>query len=136
MSASDSKSFPVRSDDDRRYLASLMGRVPEGWVVQIKPPPRTLGQNAAFHATLSEIAATGFAIDGRPLKLPELKVAFVSGWSIEMGYGSDIIRGFQDEPVQLVRSTTTFGTSEMASLIDYTTAECGKRGIPLRERLL
>jgi hypothetical protein len=132
MSAADTKTFIISDHVSRRDVAALVSRLPEGWTVTIKPPQRTLAQSARFHAMVSEITAAGFAIDNRPLTFRETKVAFVSGWLIEEGHGSDIVKGLQGEPVQLVRSTTTFSTRELASLIDYTTAECDQRRIPLR----
>jgi hypothetical protein len=132
MSAADNKTFIIGNQASRSDVAALVARLPEGWTVTIKPPQRTLAQSARFHAMVSEITAAGFAIDNRPLTFREIKVAFVSGWMIEEGLGSDIIEGLQGEALQLIRSTTTFSTRELASLIDYTTAECDQRRIPLR----
>lgn len=132
MSASDTKTFVLGDERDRHHVASLVARAPEGWTVTFKPPSRTLAQNARFHAMISDIEAAGFALGDRRLTFREIKVAFMSGWMISEGFGSDIDCGLREEPVQFVRSTTTFSAREMASLIDYTSYECAERGIPLK----
>jgi len=134
MIAAGARTFVMGDAEHRQQVAALILRAPAGWEVTVRPPFRTLAQNRRFHAILSDIAAAGFSLDGRRLKSTEIKVAFVSGWMIEEGYGCDIIKGVQDEPVQLIRSTTTFGVDEMASLLDFTEVECARRNIPLRER--
>ena len=50
--------------------------------------------------------------------MEEAKVAFVSGWMIEEGHGSDIVY-FGGRPVQLRRSTKTLSKDEFSRLVEF-----------------
>ena len=43
------------SDTQRKFIAALVYESQPGWVVSIEPPTRTLEQNAALHAALTDI---------------------------------------------------------------------------------
>lgn len=133
MSAPDRRTFVLGSETHRQFVGSLIAATPPGWVVDLMPPRRSLGQNSRLHALLSEIADSGFALNGRRFTVDELKTLFVSAWMIETGKESDIVAGLDGHAVQLRRSTTTFTKEELGSLMDFIEAECAQRNIQLRE---
>ena len=133
MSAQDRVTFRLVHATARANAVKFVQMAPEGWHVVIKPPTRSLDQNARLHAMLAEAVKGGIATDdGRRLTVDDAKTAFVSAWMIEHGMASDIV-AFNGRPVQLRRSTTTFSKDELGSLMDFIEAECGLRAIQLKE---
>jgi ribonuclease PH len=127
MSAPDRRTFVLRSREDRTAASSAVAHALRGYVVTIRPPSRTLDQNARLHAMLSDIAASGHEFNGRRFTVDELKTLFVSAWMIEHETPSDIVTGFNGEAVQLRRSTTTFSKEELGSLMDLIEAFCAQQ---------
>lgn len=127
--------FRLANDAVRAACMLAVMRAPEGWHCIIRPPTRTLDQNARLHAILADIAKSGkIHHEGRRFTVDDLKTLFVSAWMIENEMPSDIVPGFNGEAVQLRRSTTTFTKAELSSLMDYIESECARRGIPLTNR--
>lgn len=139
MSASDARTYVLRDDAHAQRIGALVAALDRGWVVEFKPPRRTLAQNALLHALLTEAVDRGLATDdGRRLTIEEAKVAFVSAWMIEEGHGSDIV-AFGGHAVQLRRSTAMLTKDEFSSLVEFIYAACAHRAAagkmkPLRER--
>lgn len=134
MSAGDRKQIVLGSEKHRAHIGKLVAALDRGWMVTLTPPRRTIPQNSTLHMLIANAVAGGLATaDGRRLTEEEAKTAFVSGWMIENGHKSDIIKGFAGEPVQLRRSTTAFSKDELSSLIEYVLCECAQRGIAVRD---
>ncbi len=131
---SDRRTFRLSDPGLRQWVASFIAVAPIGCYVEVRPENRSSKQNNRVHAMIAEAVAKGFNMDGRRFTEDEAKTLFVSGWMIENGHGSDIVRGLNGEPVQLRRSTTTFSKAELTSLMDYIDKECAERGFPLQER--
>lgn len=130
---SERRTFRLSDEKLRAWVASFIATAPLGCYVEVRPRTRSSDQNRRLHAMIRDAVARGFQIDGRRFTEDEAKTLFVSGWMIDQGQGSDIVRGLNDEPVQLRRSTTTFSPDELSSLMDFIDAECAKRGYPLGE---
>ncbi len=128
------RTYRLSSPALRDWVASLVKTAPFGTYVDVGPEPRTDPQNKRLHAMIREAVKKGFQMDGRRFTEDDAKTLFVSGWMIEQGHGSDIVKGLNGEIVQLRRSTTTFDKGELTSLMDYIDKECAERGYPLQER--
>ncbi len=129
----DRRTFRLSDERLRTWVASFVATSPLGCFVEVGPEPRSDPQNKRLHAMIREAVSKGFQIDGRRFTEDEAKTLFVSGWMLENGHGSDIVRGLHDEPVQLRRSTKEFRKAELTSLMDYIDAECAQRGYPLSD---
>lgn len=117
----------------RDGAARAVKTAPDGFVCVVRPPNRSLDQNARLHAMIAAAVKGGIATDaGRRLDEEDAKTAFVTGWMIETGQPSDIVV-FNRRPLQLRRSTRTFTKEEMTSLMDFIEAECATRGIQLKD---
>lgn len=126
--------FRLVHDDARTFALKAVLTAPEGYVVTVKPPSRSLDQNARLHAILADISASKVEVCGEAGRsIDDLKTIFVSAWMIETERSSDMVRGLHDEPVQLRRSTTTFSKAEMSELIEMVTAWAVQHGVRLRE---
>ena len=129
MSAPERSFFKLYNERQRSLAVKAVESVPLDYAVEIKPPTRTLPQNALLHALLTEAVAGGLATDdGRRLTVDEAKVAFVSAWMIEEGMGSDIV-AFGGHAIQLRRSTATLSKDEFSSLVEFIHAALAHRGI-------
>jgi hypothetical protein len=132
MSVVEPRSWVLRNERLREWVASFILTAPLGCRVEIGPEGRSTAQNKRLHGMIADAVAGGFATDdGRRLDLEDTKTAFVTGWMIENGLASDIVL-VNGRPVQLRRSTKTFDKAELTSLMDFIESECAKRGIPLR----
>lgn len=134
MTAQTFPRFRLAHDQARQLATAAVWRAPEGWTVDIKPPRRSLDQNAAFHAMLTEISKSGVAVCGEAGRDTEdLKTIFVSLWMRLKERPSAEVTGLDGEPVQLRRSTTTFSKSEMSELIECTAWWASSHGIVFKD---
>lgn len=102
---------------------------PDGYIVTIAPPKRSLEMNAKFHALCDDIARSGFQWAGKPRKPAEWKVLMVSGHAVATKEGCDIVPGIEGEFINLRESTAAMSKARGSSLIEYTTAFCAMHGI-------
>ena len=106
---------------------------PDGYVMELREPNRTLDQNAKFHAICDEIAKSGFQWAGKPRTAAQWKVLLVSGHAAATKEGFDMVPGLEGEFVNLRESTALMSKKRSASLITYTLAFCDMNGIQLKE---
>lgn len=126
--------FRLVHEDARTMALKAILTAPDGYVATVKPPNRSLDQNARLHALLADISASKVEVCGEAARsVDDLKTIFVSAWMIETERSSDMVRGLHDEPVQLRRSTTTFSKAEMSELIEMVTAWAVQHGIRVRD---
>lgn len=116
----------------RASHACLMA--PDGCIVTVQEPTRSLDQNAKFHALVSDIAKSGAAWAGKPRTAAEWKVLLVSGHAVATKEGSDMVPGLEGEFVNLRESTAVMSKKRGASLIEYTLAHCAMHGIKISYR--
>lgn len=117
----------------RKAAAEAVARAPEGYVCEVRPPNRSLDQNARFHAMLNDIAKAGVELAGEVRDADELKTLFISAWQKANKQPGEVVMGFEGEPVQLRRSTKSLSVKEMGDLMTYMEAFAAERGIALRE---
>lgn len=94
---------------------------PEGYVVTIKPPTRSLEQSAKFHAMCGDLARQ-LPYAGKKRSLEEWKLLLISGHAIATQSGSEVVPGLESEFVNLRESSASMGVKRMASLIEYALA--------------
>lgn len=120
------------SHDTARLLAvRAVQTAPEGYVVTVSEPKRSLDQNAKFHAICSDIAKSGHLFAGKPRKAEEWKALIVSGHSQAAKEGFEIVPGIEGEFVALRESTATMSKARGNSLIEYALAYCAMNGVKL-----
>ena len=125
--------FRLAHDQARQLATAAIWRAPEGWHVEIKPPTRSLDQNAKFHALCSDIAKAGIEWAGEKRTAEEWKALLVSAHAAATQSGFDLVRGLEGEMVQLRESTAQMTKARSSSLIEYCIAWAAQRGIALRE---
>jgi hypothetical protein len=130
---SESKRFILISDRIRQNAVAAVLGAPEGHTVAVKPPNRSLDQNAHFHALCSDLARSPVEWFGKRRTLEEWKVLLVSGHTKATDGEVDIVPGLEGEMVNVRESTARMGVARASSLIEYTLAFCASRGVELTE---
>ncbi len=125
---------PIKLVNDMARAAAVMAvsRAPDGHVCKIEPPKRSLNQNAAFHALCDDVAKSGFEWGGCRRTAEEIKVLLVSAHAMATRRESEVVEGFEGEPVQLRESTAQMSKERLSSLLEYSIAFCATHGIALR----
>ena len=106
----------------RRRAMAAVADAPAGSVITIGEPTRNLGQNAALHALLSEIADS-CEWAGRKWDAEVWKRLLTASWSRAEGEPVTILPALDGNGVEIVfRRTSTLTRAECSSLLDYVQA--------------
>ena len=114
------QSFRLVHETARRLALEAVQKAPDGWIVVVQEPTRSLEQNAKLHAILQEL--DGKEWFGKPRTALEWKVLLVSGHSIATGRAAEIVPGIEGELVSIRESTAQMTVGRLSSLIEYITA--------------
>lgn len=115
---------------NRRMAADAVHSRPDGHVLVIQEPTRTLRQNALLHALFSD-SAKHATFHGRKLTAIQWKTLFISGHAVATGIGTDMVPGLEGEWTNLRESSAAMGIKRLNSLIEYVTAYLTENDIPL-----
>lgn len=116
----DARLFVLAHELARRRAMAAVADAPEGYVIKVQPPTRSLDQNAKFHALCSDLAGTPWM--GKPRSAAEWKVLLVSGHAVATKEGAEIVPGLEGEWVNVRESTASMSKKRGASLIEYAQA--------------
>ena len=125
--------FILHTDRIRENALRAVREAPEGYIVTIAEPTRSVEQNALFHSLCSDIAKSGHPFKGKTRDAAEWKVLLVSGHAIATDSGFEIIAGIENEWVNIRESTANMGVKRASSLIEYTIAYCEMNDIPIND---
>ena len=120
---SDRRIYILAHDTARRLAAAQCQLAPDGWVVDIKPPTRTLEANAKMWAMLHEVA-TQVVWHGRKLSADEWKIVFSAALKKQ-----EVLPGIDGGFVAMGQSTSAMSKREMADLIELITAFGVEHGV-------
>lgn len=126
---SESRTFRLVHPTARSGAASAVARAPDGWIVRISPPTRSLEQNAALHALLSDIVKSRVKWAGRTWDIDSWRAIFASAHARASNLPVETIPGLEGEFVALRRSTARMSKSELSGLIDYISAWMAQNGV-------
>jgi len=117
----------------RRNAAQACNSAPEGYVVEIKEPKRSLDQSALFHAICGDVSKQKEFAGKR--RAPEVwKMLFVSGHAVATRIGAEMVPGLEGEWCNLRESTAKMSKARMSSLVEYCIAWCVGNDIRLTAR--
>lgn len=106
----------------RQLAKEAIDSAPDGYVVRLSEPTRSLEQSARFHAICGDIAKSGLQWAGKPRTAAQWKVLLVSGHAIATKEGAEVIPGLESEFVNIRESTALMSKKRSSSLIEYATA--------------
>lgn len=135
------QTFILRNEDNAKRLYAFLKANWRAMAEQDKPlsvlvtekNPRTLDQNAKFHAICDELGKRGVVWAGKPRNAGEWKVLLVSGHAVATKQGAEMVPGLEGEFVNIRESTARMSKARSSSLIDYTQAWCASNGVELSE---
>ena len=126
---SDRRTFKLVHATARLRAIEEIKRAPDGHVVVVRGPTRSLDQNAKFHAICGDLEKSGFRWNGKPRTAQQWKVLLVSGHAVASGEGHELTEGLEGELVNLSESTAMMEKSRASSLIEYAVAFCAMHEI-------
>lgn len=126
--------FILAHQTARKNAVHAVVSAPDGYMVRIEEPKRSLDQNAKFHAICSDLARSGVPWQGRPRTQDEWKLLLVSAHAVATKQQTEIVPGLEGEFVNLRESTAQMSKSRLSSLIEYAVAFCATYGIELSDR--
>lgn len=108
---SDKRIYRLVHDTARRLAAAQCGLAPDGYIVEIKPPTRSLEQNARLWAMLTDVSRQ---VDwyGRKLSQEEWKIVFTASMKKQ-----DVVPGLDGGFVAMGQSTSKMTKSELGDLM-------------------
>jgi hypothetical protein len=88
----------------------------------VRETNRTLEQNALLHELFGQLESGKLEWGGKARTAAEWKVLLISGHSIATGGEAEIVRGLEDELVNIRESSAAMSIKRLNSLIEYTQA--------------
>lgn len=82
-----------------------------------------------FHALIGDIVRSGFKWNGQTFDKDEWKNLLISGHTVATKRNEKLVRGLEDEIVNVRESTAQMEDERMASLVEYTVAFCAMNRI-------
>lgn len=120
---SDKRIYRLVHDTARRLAATQCGLAPDGYIVEIKPPTRSLEQNARLWAMLTEVSRQ---VDwyGRKLSNEEWKIVFTASLKKQ-----DVVPGLDGGFVAMGQSTSKMTKGELGDLMTLIEAFGAQQGV-------
>lgn len=131
--ATERRTFVLVHDNARRLAERTVKEAPDGAVVTIGPPKRSVDQNAMFHALVDDIAKSEVQWFGKRRSAEEWKVLLISAHSSATKQGCDMVQGLEGELVQLRESSARMSKARASSLLEYAIAWAVGHGVKLRD---
>ena len=113
----------------RRRAMAAVADAPEGYVIKVQPPTRSLDQNAKFHAMCTDLAKSSVEWAGKRRSADQWKVLLVSGHAVATKESVEMIPGLEGEFLNIRESTAAMSKKRGSSLIEYTLAFCAMHGV-------
>ncbi len=118
----------------RRNAIAAVSAAPEGFSVVIREPTRNLLQNATLHGLISDVVRSHYKWAGREWDIDSWRAIFASAYAKAVDLPVQTIPGLEGEFVAIRPSTARMSKSELSALIEYVTAFCVQRNIPIRDK--
>jgi len=123
----DKRVYFLVHDTARRLAAAQCGLAPAGWVVEIKPPTRTMEQNARLWAMLADVSHQ-VNWYGRKLSSEEWKHVFSASLKRQ-----DVVPGLDGGFVALGQSTSKMTKWELGDLMTIIEAFGAQHGVTFHD---
>ena len=123
----DRKVFILAHDTARKLAAAWVMNAPEGHVVEIKPPTRSLMQNSRLWPMLDDVSKH-VVWHGRKLTPEEWKIVFSASLKRQ-----DVVPGLDGGFVAMGISTSKMTKKEFSDLMTLIEAFAAQKGVKFRE---
>jgi hypothetical protein len=103
----------------RRLAAECVKQAPDGFIVTVQEPTRTLDQNAALHAAISDIAKQ-VIWHGEKMDTESWKRLLTASWARAVHEPVKLVPALDGNGFDvLYRRTSKMSKAEVSSLLDY-----------------
>jgi hypothetical protein len=119
----------------RQRALSAVANAPDGMVVEIKEPTRSLEQNAKLHAMLEDVANQ---VEWHGMKLHKdiWKRICTAAMLREIGESPMLVPSLDGHGIEIIyEKTSTMGKRMMAALIEWVYAFGSEKGVQWSERV-
>lgn len=127
--------FILSHDTARQRALSAVANAPDGMVVEIKEPTRSLEQNAKLHAMLEDVANQ---VEWHGMKLHKdiWKRICTAAMLREIGESPMLVPSLDGHGIEIIyEKTSTMGKRMMAELIEWVYAFGSEKGVQWSERV-
>lgn len=127
--------FILAHDTARQRALSAVANAPDGMVVEIKEPTRSLEQNAKLHAMLEDVANQ---VEWHGMKLHKdiWKRICTAAMLREIGESPMLVPSLDGHGIEIIyEKTSTMGKRMMAALIEWVYAFGSEKGVQWSERV-
>ncbi len=125
----------ITGELSRKAIIREVVDAPEGYVVSIGKPTRTMEQNAMLHPLLTDIANQKEWM-GKKRTMLQWKVIMVSAHAIATGEPAEMVIGLEGEVVNLRESTAAMSKKRFSSLLDYVTCWGAMNGVKFSDKTI
>lgn len=133
MNAPDRQTFRLVHERSRQLASLACVAAPDGYVVTIRPPTRSLEQNAMLHAALADIAKK-LKWHGKRLELDVWKRLCTAAWLREIGESPEMIPALDGKGFDVIfERTSQLTVVQMTSLIEWVIAFAVQNGVELHD---
>lgn len=96
---------------------------PDGWIVTVSEPTRSLDQNALIHAELTEVGkALGWVFNGQKVDLDDLKTIFMAAFRKATGANVRFVVGLDGQPVIMNWRTRDLSKKDCSDFVEMVRA--------------
>ena len=113
----------IHGPSQRAYARTLVNAAPEGFVMTIRPPRRTVDQNAKLWAMLTDVSRA--KPDGRNHPPETWKALFMHA----LGWEQQFHMGLNGEPFPAGFRSSRMNKEQMSDLIEFIYAYGAERGV-------
>lgn len=126
---SEAATFKLVHPTARRLASEAVARAPEGFVCVVRPPNRSLDQNALLHDALSDIAAQ-VEWKGQRFTLDTWKRLCMASWLRERGGQPELIPALDGNGFDVVyERTSKLTVAQMSEFLEWITAFGAENGV-------
>ena len=131
---SDRAFYRLVHDIARKGACQAVLAAPQGYIVEIRPPTRSLDQNAALHACLSDIAAQ-VEWKGHRFDIDTWKRLCVAAWLREKGESPEMIPALDGRGFDVIfERTSKMTVKQLSELLEWTLAFGAENGVTFKAR--
>lgn len=111
--------FCLSHNTARARAVEAVRQAPDGYIVKITEPTRSLEQNAKIHAAITDYGrAIDWSFGGQPVDLEDLKSILMAAFRKQQGHPARFVLGFDGQPVPLSWRTRDLKREDAGEFIE------------------
>lgn len=128
------RSFRLGSELHRQFIGSVVATSPAGCIVTIRPPNRTLEQNALLHAALTDIAEQ-VEWKGQRFSVIVWKRLCTASWLRERGESPELIPALDGNGFDVIyEHTSEMTVAQLSEFLEWCFAFGAENGVTFKEK--